>query len=406
MPSSTADDCARPAIDFDSDRVQAVVRVLATHADRHDRDATFPAEGVEAAARAGLLSATAARRYGGLELGVLDASRLMAELGRGDASASLVICMTLMHHALHRVSPSWPEAVYRQSLTEADGYPVLVNALRVEPDLGTPARGGVPATLARRTPDGWALSGRKIYSSGSHALTWMAVFAVTDEPAPRVGVFLVRNTADLYSPSGTSAPGIRIEPTWDHLGLRASASHDVVLTDVPVPPDAVAELTEVGAQPPHASSGPLAGWSLLLPALYVGVARAALDWLVGFLHARVPSSLGAPLATLPRFHTAVGEVEAQIATAEELIFGLARRIDAGDGAAAARAGLVKTVATRNLIGAVEQAVALVGNPGLTRANPLQRHLRDILCSRVHTPQDDAVLLGLGRSVLNAAGAKG
>jgi alkylation response protein AidB-like acyl-CoA dehydrogenase len=138
------------------------------------------------------------------------------------------------------------------------------------------------------------------------------------------------------------------------------------------------------------------------------VARAALDWLVGFLHNRTPSSLGAPLSTLPRFHTAVGEIQARILTAEELIFGLAGRIDDGDTESVGRAAVVKAVACRELIAAVQEAVALVGNPGLTRANPLQRHLRDILCSRVHTPQEDAVLLGLGRSVLaaRAAGAPG
>jgi len=48
---------------------------------------------------------------------------------------------------------------------------------------------------------------------------------------------------------------------------------------------------------------------------------------------------------------------------------------------------------------VEQAVALIGNNGLTRDNPLQRHLRDVLCGRVHTPQDDSVLPAAGRRAL-------
>jgi len=37
--------------------------------------------------------------------------------------------------------------------------------------------------------------------------------------------------------------------------------------------------------------------------------------------------------------------------------------------------------------------------GLTRANPLQRHLRDAQCGPVHTPQDDTVLPAAGRAVL-------
>ena len=42
-------------------------------------------------------------------------------------------------------------------------------------------------------------------------------------------------------------------------------------------------------------------------AVYHGVARSALDWLVRWLRQRVPSNLGAPLATLPRFQSVVGE---------------------------------------------------------------------------------------------------
>ena len=40
---------------------------------------------------------------------------------------------------------------------------------------------------------------------------------------------------------------------------------------------------------------------------------------------------------------------------------------------------------------MEQAVALVGNNGLTRRYPLERHYRDVLCARVHTPQDDSIV---------------
>ncbi|HEM8498593.1 TPA: acyl-CoA dehydrogenase, partial [Burkholderia multivorans] len=43
-----------------------------------------------------------------------------------------------------------------------------------------------------------------------------------------------------------------------------------------------------------------------------------------------------------------------------------------------------------------------GNHGLSRRNPLERHYRDVLCSRVHTPQDDAIAVAAGRAALDAA----
>ena len=57
--------------------------------------------------------------------------------------------------------------------------------------------------------------------------------------------------------------------------------------------------------------------------------------------------------------------------------------------------------TTNAISVVERAIALVGNPGLSRHNPLERHYRDVLCSRVHTPQNDSILLNAGRAAFEA-----
>jgi alkylation response protein AidB-like acyl-CoA dehydrogenase len=54
---------------------------------------------------------------------------------------------------------------------------------------------------------------------------------------------------------------------------------------------------------------------------------------------------------------------------------------------------VKTVAV------VEDALSLTGNHGLARANPLERHYRDVLCGRVDTPQDDSTRVSAGRLAL-------
>ena len=90
----------------------------------------------------------------------------------------------------------------------------------------------------------------------------MMVWASTDEPAARVGSFLVRS----------DAPGITIEPTWDHLGLRASRSDDVILAGTTIPADAVADLAEPAAGPPRDAA--LMTWNALgLTALYLGVER-------------------------------------------------------------------------------------------------------------------------------------
>jgi alkylation response protein AidB-like acyl-CoA dehydrogenase len=365
-----------------------VTATLAAHAEEHDRDGSFPTPGIRAAHDAGLLTFTVGRQFGGHGGSLADTLRVVTALGEGDPSVALITTMTLLAHAAQARTGAWPERLYAEVLAEAAVQPTLINALRVEPELGTPARGGLPATTARRTADGWSLTGHKIFSTGAVALRWMQVWARTDEDTVRTGSFLVRG----------DTPGITVDPTWDHLGLRASRSDDVTFDAVHVDADATIGLAEPG--PPGSDPGGLMAWhGLVIGALYLGVASAARDWLVRYLHERVPTNLGTPLAALPRFQAEVGEIEAQLIGATELLHTLAGQVDDGQ-AIGAKGAIAKVLATRAAIGSVERAVALIGNAGLTRRHPLQRHLRNVLCARIHTPQDDAVLGAVGRAALD------
>ncbi|WP_283234673.1 acyl-CoA dehydrogenase family protein, partial [Candidatus Protofrankia californiensis] len=121
-----------------------------------------------------------------------------------------------------------------------------------------------------------------------------------------------------------------------------------------------------------------------------------------FANERVPTSLGRPIATTERIQTIAGEIEAQLVQAEEIAYGVARRFDDGDSSASERFVVAKPLVVRAAVAAVQTAVAAIGNPGLTRHNALERHLRDIHCARVHPPQEDAALLLAGRRTLTAA----
>ncbi|MEV7601949.1 acyl-CoA dehydrogenase family protein [Kitasatospora sp. NPDC089797] len=366
-----------------------VVDLLAARAEEHDRDATFPYQGIEAVHEAGLLTLTVSQRYGGAGGTLADTVRVLAQLGRGDASVAVVTAFTLLQHAGQARRASWPAAGYRRLLTESRRGPALVNTLRAEPGGGSDA---LPGTVARRGPEGWVLTGRKTYCTGAEALAWMAVTARTDEAQPRVGTFLVRGESE----------GLEIDPTWDQLGLRASASHDVVLDGVAVPVELALGLRTPGrADGPDGAEAELArAWhDLALAAVAIGVARAAEAWLVRFLNQRTPANLTEPLGTLPRYRAALGEIDAQLIGAEELVHGLAARVDRGEPDAVARTGPAHLLATRAATAAVQQAVALTGNPGLSRRHPLERYLRDVLSSRVHLAPEEAVLDAAGRAAL-------
>ncbi|PCR72109.1 Butyryl-CoA dehydrogenase, partial [Klebsiella pneumoniae] len=136
----------------------------------------------------------------------------------------------------------------------------------------------------------------------------------------------------------------------------------------------------------------------LLAAIYDSIAHAAHDWLVRWLAGRVPAGLGHPLPRLPRVQEKVGQIAGLLLVNRSLL----------EQAAALRfsaieANLAKVTITDNAIQAVNIALELTGNHGLSRQNPLERHYRNVLCGRVHTPQSDSAWLAAGNFVFQSQG---
>lgn len=370
------------------DKARLLASDFAARAEAHDRDGSFPFENFDRLAEAGLLSLTVARGFCGRGADAREVARVLGIIAEGDPATALVLAMHYIQHFVIARNDRFPLHLAKKLSSESNRGVALINALRVEPDLGSPARGGLPATTARRTKDGWRISGHKIYSTGAPILKYYVVWAKTDDEQPQVGSFLV--------PAGLD--GIRIVETWNHLGQRASGSHDVHFEDVAIPLD-----HKIDVRPPEGWKGPdvvqNAIHSIFVAAIYDGIARSAKAWLVDFLKSRKPANLGASLATLPRAQEIVGDIEVRLAVNARLIDSVASEQDSGGVVSTAEAHAVKLTVTNNAIAIVEAALSLSGNHGLTRGNPLERHYRDVLCGRVHTPQDDSIKIGAGRAAL-------
>lgn len=368
--------------------LEELTRRFAASAAKHDCDGSFPAQNFADLHQAGLVGLPAAWALEGQRLELDEAREIIAAVARGEPSTALVLVMTYLFTLQAAENPNWPPALRRLVLEDIALNGATANALRVEPALGTPVRGGLPATTARRVHGGFRISGHKIYSTGIPILQWLAVWGRTDDAEPLVGTFLVPR----------SAAGIHVEETWDQIGLRASGSHDVILEDVFIPEDHAVDIRKpadwAGREPV------LLQWmAVLLGSIYDSVARNARDFLVRFALERKPSNLGAPLSSLARFQEAVGEIEALLHVNKAL---LDRATNAAPADFTSQDGnFLKHIVTNNAIRITERALQLTGNPGLARGNPLERHHRDALCGRVHSPQDDTILTQAGQAAFAA-----
>src|SRR5262249_54534454 len=98
--------------------------------------------------------------------------------------------------------------------------------------------GLLSTTKAERVAGGWKFTGRKAFGSLSPVWTRLGLHGMdaSDPKAPKVvHAFMKRDTA-----------GMRIQETWDVLGMRATRSDDTILEGAMVPDSHVARVVAAG----------------------------------------------------------------------------------------------------------------------------------------------------------------
>lgn len=363
---------------------------FAASAEEYDRTGGFPFANFDRLLEAGLLKLPISTAHGGAGLGLEAARKVVTTIARGEPATALVLAMHYIIHAAIAVGQGgWPERIGRQLAEEAVRSVSLINSIQVEPRIGSPSHGTLPETTGRRKGDRYLLSGHKRYATGIPILSWMTILGVTDDPEPKIGLFLV----------SAKVPGIKVVETWDSLGMRATASHDVIFEDVELPAEYLIDPTPAknGLQRDPFNA---AWYSALLASVYQGVAWSARDTLVAFANEFAPAGLDGPIARLPRIQDEIGAIEIRLRTGEALLDAVARQADSGPVPDALNAILAaRHVIMENAVAITSAALDLAGNQGLSRRSSLERHHRDALSARAHGPQNNIIRGILGREAL-------
>jgi acyl-CoA dehydrogenase len=180
---------------------------------------------------------------------------------------------------------------------------------------------------------------------------------------------------------------VRIEETWDTLGMRGTASHDVVLDGVFVPAEKV-----IGRRPYGVLAGPLLAAAVhfapVAGAAYLGVARGACAEAV-----RLVAGDDRP-GTVRR----VGEMTARLRVARWALLAAVDEIGddpALDDATLATVMTAKRHAVVEARAVVDLALEVAGGRAFYRSSPLERAYRDVRGGPFHplTPEDTLTLVG-------------
>ncbi|MEU7903256.1 acyl-CoA dehydrogenase family protein [Actinoplanes sp. NPDC049118] len=360
---------------------------FAARAADHDRDGSFPADDFADLRRSGLFGLMVPERLGGAGAGFADYASIAYELARGNGATALIFNMhASVTGALSGVTDELADALglpgealeardgYLRAAAEGSWYAVAMS------ERGAGSRLTQLTTTYEPTDEGFHIKGAKTFCSGSgHADAYLVAARSAADPA-QVSQFLV--------PAGD---GLTVEPTWDALGMRATGSHDVHV-DVTVPRTAllggVEGLAVVIAQ--LAPQWMVASYA----AVYVGVARAAVDAAVEHVNAR-------NLGHLPAVRARIGRADAAVAAAHLTVMEAARRVDENPGDTVTNRWVwrAKLVAGTTAAEVAASMLEAAGTSAMRRGHPLERLYRDARAGSLQPATSDVCADWLGVEAL-------
>lgn len=121
-----------------------IAEQLAQQAAALDRSGEFPHANLALLHEYGLLGLACEQRYGGADANLPTLQQVVSAIAQGEPSTALIVCMQYLHHLRLAANPKWSEALRCAISQSAVQHGALINSLRVEPELGSPARGGLP----------------------------------------------------------------------------------------------------------------------------------------------------------------------------------------------------------------------------------------------------------------------
>jgi alkylation response protein AidB-like acyl-CoA dehydrogenase len=359
---------------------------LIAHADEADRLGRLVDGDVDALRRSGLLGLMVPTHLGGRGASFSTYTRVASEIARASGSVALVFNM---HASVTGAVAQAPDELLMALGASEDARRRRDELLRRAADgafyavamseRGAGARLSSLATLYQEESDSFRITGAKAFVSGADIANAFLV-AARSETSGLVSFFLVPN-----------GDGVRVIPTWDALGMRGTGSHDVEF-DVTVSRDALIGGVE-GLGQLVAEAMPQ--WLVAsYAAVYVGVARAAVD-------AAVDHITGRALTHLPAVRARIGRADALVAAADTVVQTAAEHIDEAPGAPETnrwvwRAKLVAGDVAAEVAASMLEAA---GSAAMRRGNPLERLYRDARCGALQPATSDVCADWLGLATL-------
>ena len=331
-----------------------------------DENEEFPWEIIKHLADAGLFGIFIPEEYGGTKAGCFELCLVIEELSR--VCSAVALCYAATALGITPVVMFGNDAQKRKYLPDVAAGKKIAGFAVTEEHAGSDA--SAIETTAVKVPGGYKLNGTKRFiTNGGEAETYV-IIALTDKtrgPRGATAFILEKNM-----------PGFTFGRKEKKLGIRASATRELVFEDCFVPTENV--LAKEGM-------GFIVTMKLFdftrpgISAQALGVAQGALE--AAIEHAKTRVQFGHPIIAIQSVQHMLANMAMDVEAARGLVYNTARTIDSGVKDASMEAAMAKVYASDVAMRVTTDAIQVFGGVGYMRDYPVEKMMRDAKITQIY-----------------------
>jgi butyryl-CoA dehydrogenase len=355
---------------------------------KYDKEGTFPWDMVKVFADTGFYGSYIPEEYGGCGGGVLELALITEELSRACGGIALALAATAL--GAFPIMISGNEEQKKRYLPKLATGSVLAGFGLTEAQAGSDPSN--MSTRAVKKGDRYILNGTKCFITNGGQAKIYTIIAVTD---PTKGT---RGTGAFIVEEGF--PGLSYGKKEDKMGIRASATCELVFQDCEVPEEnllgkegqgfIIAMRTLDRSRPGVASQA-------------LGIAQGALDLALEYGRNRV--QFGQPVASHQGVMFMLADMATEIEAARALLYTAARAVDAGESDIGRISAMSKLYASDVAMRVTTNAVQIFGGYGYMRDYPIEKFMRDAKITQIYEGTNQIQRMVIGRSLIREGASK-
>jgi alkylation response protein AidB-like acyl-CoA dehydrogenase len=357
---------------------------IAPHVMEWDEEQIFPLEVIRKLGQLGYMGSIFPEELGGAGLGYIEYAIIIEELSRVDGSVGIIVAAhtSLCSNHIYKMGSDEQRRRYIPKLATGDWIGCWS---LTEPEAGSDAAG--TRTNAVQEDGCWVLNGSKTFTTNAHYADVCVAMAVTDRAAAQHGIsaFIIEK----------NTPGFRPGKKENKLGLRASATGEVIFEGCRLPPQQLLGKINEGFVD---SLKVLDGGRVSIAALSIGMAQGAYD--AALRYSKLRKQFSRPISEFQTIQNKLVDMAVDLDASRLLNYRAAWMLDRGM-RVTRESSMAKLFASEAAVRIANEAVQIHGGYGFIKDYPVEKFYRDVKLCTIGEGTSEIQRLVIARQLLKS-----